>query len=170
MVRKELFMWVELLARRDYTTLTTRLKGRNGQNSRQSPPGEYSIPAERHAWGAIDLEDSTNNLEDSTHNTINPKTPAWNADDLEDAMADYWAEHEWIGIDAEARASRWATIDETTRLATQTLVDPLGYCEWVLNAEIDLLRVTLPTESRIAATGDPQTLNISYWQSTTCQH
>ena len=89
MVRKELFMWVELLSHRDYSALAARLDG---------------------------LEEV----------------------DLEDAMTDYWAEHEWVGIDAEARSSRWTTIDETARLATQTLVDPLGYCEWVLDAEIDL--------------------------------
>ena len=50
----------------------------------------------------------------------------------------YWEAHDRIAIDADARSSRWVTIDLTRGRATQTLCDPLRYMEWVLEAEIDL--------------------------------
>jgi superfamily II RNA helicase len=57
---------------------------------------------------------------------------------LADDMADYWDEHEWIGIDAEARAGSWIDIDLHTGVATQILCDPDGHHEWILEADIDL--------------------------------
>lgn len=57
---------------------------------------------------------------------------------LAEDIAAYWDEHEWIGIDAEARSSAWITIDLDAQMATQTLSDPDGHHEWVLEAEVDL--------------------------------
>lgn len=50
----------------------------------------------------------------------------------------YFKAHDTIEIDAEARSSRWVTIDLSRGVATQTLCDPAGYMEWVLEADIDL--------------------------------
>ena len=57
---------------------------------------------------------------------------------LADDMATYWNEHEWIGIDADARSSAWIDIDLDAQMAIQTLSDPDGHHEWVLEAEVDL--------------------------------
>ncbi|MEQ8840532.1 MAG: DUF3516 domain-containing protein [Acidimicrobiales bacterium] len=67
---------------------------------------------------------------------------------LADDIAPYWDEHEWIGIDADARSGEWfdfdrnadgsTTPDASTCMATQTLLDPSGHHEWVLEAEVDL--------------------------------
>ena len=57
---------------------------------------------------------------------------------LSDDMADYWDEHDWIGIDADARSGEWFGFDRDAQMATQILVDPDGHHEWVLEAEVDL--------------------------------
>ena len=58
--------------------------------------------------------------------------------ELADDMAAYWVEHDHIHIDADARAAQWCEIDLDTGFATQTLCDPAGFNEWVLDAEVDL--------------------------------
>ena len=58
--------------------------------------------------------------------------------ELADDMAAYWAEHDHIHIDADARSAQWFEVDLDTGLATQTICDPAGFNEWVLDAEIDL--------------------------------
>ncbi len=55
-----------------------------------------------------------------------------------DDMAAYWEEHDQIHIDAAARAAEWVDIDLDSGRASQTLCDPEGFNEWVLEAEIDL--------------------------------
>ena len=57
---------------------------------------------------------------------------------LSDDMADYWDEHDWIGIDADARSGEWFDFDRDAQSATQILMDPDGHHEWVLEAEVDL--------------------------------
>ena len=57
---------------------------------------------------------------------------------LADDIAEYWEEHEWIGIDADARSGTWFTFDRDEQTATQTLSDPDGHHEWVLEADVDL--------------------------------
>ena len=57
---------------------------------------------------------------------------------LADDIEAYWDEHEWIGIDADARAGTWIDIDLDAQTATQILCDPDGHHEWVLEADIDL--------------------------------
>lgn len=51
---------------------------------------------------------------------------------------DYFHDHDSIGIDNEARAARWVDVDLDAGRVVQTLRDPEGYDEWVLEAEIDL--------------------------------
>ena len=58
--------------------------------------------------------------------------------ELADDMAAYWVEHDHIHMDADARAAQWCEIDLDTGFATQTLCDPAGFNEWVLDAEVDL--------------------------------
>ena len=55
-----------------------------------------------------------------------------------DGIEAYRAEHDRIEIDAEARSSRWVSIDLDAGRAIQTLSDPEGHMEWRLEAEIDL--------------------------------
>ncbi len=57
---------------------------------------------------------------------------------LADDMADYWDDHDHVHIDAGARAAAWFEIDLDAGTASQTLCDPEGFNEWVLEAEIDL--------------------------------
>ena len=57
---------------------------------------------------------------------------------LAEEIAPYWAEHEWIGIDADARSSEWFDFDRDAQMATQIMNDPDGHHEWVLEAEVDL--------------------------------
>ena len=53
-------------------------------------------------------------------------------------VEDYWDEHDHIEIDADARATRWVTLDLEGGRAEQILTDPEGHMEWRLEAEVDL--------------------------------
>ena len=61
----------------------------------------------------------------------------WTEADLDRAMAPYWAEHDAIGIDGEARSRRWVDIDDGTGRVAQRLLDPAGHREWAVEARID---------------------------------
>ena len=70
--------------------------------------------------------------------------------DPESGQAPYWAEHDSIGIDADARSTRWFTLtEEPTRwVIRQQLADPAGDGAWSFTAEVDLaaaLDVGAPT-------------------------
>jgi len=60
---------------------------------------------------------------------------AWDA-----ALEDYYAEHGSVGLDGDARSPKMlATYDEgRIRHVTQTLADPAGHHDWVIEASIDL--------------------------------
>ncbi|RMH73546.1 MAG: DUF3516 domain-containing protein [Actinomyces sp.] len=60
------------------------------------------------------------------------------ADTLADLMAPYWADHATIAIDAGARRPDLVDVDLDRGRARQTLVDPEGWLEWVLEATLDL--------------------------------
>jgi superfamily II RNA helicase len=64
----------------------------------------------------------------------------WEPADLEAAMAGYWAEHQHIGVDTDARSAQWFRLDESPGrwTVTQTLVDPEESGEWQLVVGIDL--------------------------------
>lgn len=64
----------------------------------------------------------------------------WSEQQLAQAMAPYWAEHAYVGIDAEARATAlFSLAEEPGRwVVTQRIVDPAGDGEWRMIAAIDL--------------------------------
>ncbi|MEM7142870.1 MAG: DUF3516 domain-containing protein [Actinomycetota bacterium] len=57
---------------------------------------------------------------------------------LADDIAPYWAEHDWIGIDGDARAASWFDLSPDATMATQIIDDPDGHHEWFLEAHVDL--------------------------------
>ncbi len=65
------------------------------------------------------------------------ESKTWTEADLDSAMAPYWAEHDAIGIDGEARSRNWVDIDHGTGRVAQRLLDPAGHCEWTVEARID---------------------------------
>jgi superfamily II RNA helicase len=74
---------------------------------------------------------------------LEPAAEPWSADDLAHAMEPYWDEHDWIGIDAEARSARHLSFEESgadRRPATQWLLDPADSNEWRIEAEVDMER------------------------------
>jgi superfamily II RNA helicase len=58
----------------------------------------------------------------------------------DEALEEYYAEHGSVGLDADARSPRMlAGRDEgRTRHLTQTLADPAGHHDWVIEADVDL--------------------------------
>jgi hypothetical protein len=64
----------------------------------------------------------------------------WSEARLAAAMADYWAEYDAIGIDADARSTAHFELDEGPDrwVVTQRLADPAGDGEWRFVAVIDL--------------------------------
>lgn len=83
------------------------------------------------------------------------RAPVMRYDDWDTALGDYWEEHDRIGTDQDARGPHHLHIEETTgrppgisdalevddaRLwrARQTLADPAGDHDWVIEAEVDL--------------------------------
>ncbi len=65
----------------------------------------------------------------------------WTAERLATAMAPYWAEHDHVGIDGDARSSSWFQLTEQPDRwhVRQQLVDPSGDGDWALTAEVDLV-------------------------------
>ena len=59
------------------------------------------------------------------------------SDLLADDMSRFWDEHDEILVDADARAARWFDFDRSSGTVRQTLCDPEGYHEWVLEATVD---------------------------------
>ncbi|HEX4866685.1 MAG TPA: DUF3516 domain-containing protein [Acidimicrobiales bacterium] len=64
----------------------------------------------------------------------------WTAERWRAALEPYFAEHDSIGIDADARSTRFVELTETGRTwpVVQVLDDPAGHHEWLLSAEVDL--------------------------------
>jgi hypothetical protein len=58
----------------------------------------------------------------------------------DEALEEYYTEHDSVGLDADARSPKMlATRDEgRVRHVVQTLADPAGHHDWVIEAEIDL--------------------------------
>ncbi len=74
---------------------------------------------------------------------VDPLDAPWTGADVEEAVLPYWDEHEWIGIDAEARGPAHFAMDDTGGVrwpVVQWLVDPLGTNEWRIEAEVDVER------------------------------
>ena len=60
---------------------------------------------------------------------------AWDA-----AIEDYYAEHDSVGTDADARGPDLFVLERTGRRwpVRQTLADPAGHHDWVIEAEVDV--------------------------------
>jgi superfamily II RNA helicase len=64
----------------------------------------------------------------------------WDTDRWFAALEPYFAEHETIGIDADARSAGYVDIEEKGRrwTARQVLADPAGDRDWAITVEVDL--------------------------------
>jgi len=62
----------------------------------------------------------------------------WNPDDLVEQMRGYWDEHDTIVVDGDARSKNWISIDFESGAVRQTISDPDGFNEWVIDAHVDL--------------------------------
>jgi len=67
-----------------------------------------------------------------------PDPGPWTADELVEQMSRYWDDHDTIVIDGEARSKNWISIDLASRSVRQTICDPDGFNEWVIEARIDI--------------------------------
>ena len=59
----------------------------------------------------------------------------------DEALEEYYAEHDRVGITADARSPAllsWTTVEGDTWRVTQTLDDPAGNHDWVIEATIDI--------------------------------
>jgi superfamily II DNA/RNA helicase len=56
------------------------------------------------------------------------------------AIEDYYAEHDFVGIDADARGPDLLVIEKGSRTwpVRQTIADPAGHRDWMIEAEVDL--------------------------------
>ncbi len=70
------------------------------------------------------------------------------------AIEDYYAEHDEIGLDAEARSPRNLHIDRSGDIwrMRQTLADPDGDHDWVIDAEVDVIASDELGEAVVTAT------------------
>ncbi|GAA4822192.1 DEAD/DEAH box helicase [Nocardioides caeni] len=64
----------------------------------------------------------------------------WGQSDWDQAIDDYYAEHDRLLTDADARGPSLLEVEKTAGrwVATQTLHDPEGHHDWVIRAEVDL--------------------------------
>ena len=66
------------------------------------------------------------------------------ADDVTGAIAGYWEEHAVLPTDAHSRGGAFFVLDDSGGVAadawpvTQTVADPEGFHEWVLEGAVDL--------------------------------
>ena len=125
--------WLGAMIRRVDSSLIDeweRLRTPDAAESEPTPPESYDITANERAFGVLvrnELFAVVTSL--ATRRQLNFEVAG---------VEEYFDAHDAIEIDAEARSSRWVTIDLSRGLATQTLCDPEGYMEWVLEAEVDL--------------------------------
>jgi hypothetical protein len=57
---------------------------------------------------------------------------------VEERMSGYWAEHEALLIDGEARGPKYFDFDAATGAVTQRLLDPEGHADWIVHGAVDL--------------------------------
>ncbi len=66
---------------------------------------------------------------------------SWSAEELAEVMAPFWAEHARIDVSYTARRSNRTQLKQEDRrlwVARQTIVDPEGDCDWMLECRVDL--------------------------------
>jgi len=101
--------------------------------TRAGPPAAWRTAVRTAAFGWIEL------LASRSYAALAARS-GWSEQQLVQAMAPYWAEHAYIGIDAEARATAlFSLAEEPGRwVVTQRIADPAGDGEWRMIAAIDL--------------------------------
>ena len=65
----------------------------------------------------------------------------WNANSIREAIAPYWDDHPVMPTDSHARGGGFFVLDDNTPdmwQVTQTIADPEGFNEWVLEGRVDL--------------------------------
>jgi len=97
------------------------------------PPAAWRTIARTAAFGWVEL------LAARSYGALSARS-GWDASQLSEAMAPYWAEYDGIGIDATARsAANFSLVEEPERwVVTQRLADPSGDGEWRFVATIDV--------------------------------
>ncbi|MGN6250914.1 MAG: DEAD/DEAH box helicase [Marmoricola sp.] len=108
MIRNAMWRRVELAARDDVDRLAA-LDSRDRLEDLEAPadPGERPEPMDRQSWDA--------------------------------ALEEYYAEHDAIGTDADARGPDLFALERTGARwpVRQTIADPAGHHDWVIEAEVD---------------------------------
>lgn len=68
------------------------------------------------------------------------ETSAWNSQRWEEIFKEYWEEHDYLEVGAQARGPQFFILKEEKQLWTveQILLDPLENCDWRITAKIDL--------------------------------
>jgi hypothetical protein len=69
-----------------------------------------------------------------------PREVTVTREDWDAAIEEYYAEHDRVGTDGDARGPDLFTVEKTGRRwpVRQTLADPAGHHDWVIEAEVDL--------------------------------
>ena len=117
--------------------------GGDGGDGSETDGGEADITADRRAFEVMvrnEVFGWVQLLARRAHRELAARLAGagdWTEADLDEAMAPYWAEHDAIGIDGEARSRRWIDIDGRTGRIAQRLHDPAGHLEWAVEARID---------------------------------
>jgi superfamily II RNA helicase len=85
---------------------------------------------------------------------------AWDAARWEAALEPYWAEHDAVAVDADARNPTWLEIREGSERwsVRQVLLDPAGTHDWGIDAEVDLRACDLRGEAVVEVTGVSSTM------------
>ena len=138
--------WLAAMVRRVDSSLLDeweRLRDPTHESAEAKAPEADDITVNRRAFGVLVRNElfrwiqllarcSYSQLASSLHRPTD-----WTAETIGAALEPYWADHEAIHIDGEARAARWIDIDHDSGRVMQTLHDPAGYHEWIVEAEID---------------------------------
>ncbi len=62
----------------------------------------------------------------------------WTPEEVVEQMHDFWDDHDSVEIDGDARSRQWIDIDMNSGRVRQTICDPNGFNEWVIDAWVDL--------------------------------
>ncbi len=99
----------------------------------------FEVMVRNALWRRVDLvaKDDLDGLE-----ALEAAAPGgdFTRDDWDRAIEDYYAEHKQVLTDADARGPDLLTVsrDDAVWRATQTIHDPAGHHDWVIEAEVDL--------------------------------
>jgi hypothetical protein len=63
----------------------------------------------------------------------------WSADDWDEALGEYWDEHDQIGLSAQARGPQFFFLDKSAKpwRVRQIIDDPAGNHDWAIDAIVD---------------------------------